>query len=161
MQGGSSFHGTHVSGTIAATTNNAMGVAGIAFQSKIMPLRALGVGGGLSSDITEAMLYAAGLDNDSGTTPSRQADIINMSIGGSSFSSHEKETIDLVRKAGVIIIAAAGNEGSDASSYPAAYDGVVSVSAVGPEKKLAPYSKLRNDHRCRRTRRRLLQGYQQ
>ncbi len=140
MQGGSSFHGTHVSGTIAAATNNAMGVTGIAFQSKIMPLRALGVGGGLSSDITEAMLYAARLDNDSGTKPSRRANIINMSIGGSSFSSHEEETIDLVRKAGVIIIAAAGNEGSNVFSYPAAYDGVVSVSAVGPEKELAPYS---------------------
>jgi len=142
MQGGSSFHGTHVSGTIAAATNNAMGVAGIAFQSKIMPLRALGVGGGLSSDIMEAMLYAAGLDNDSGTTltPNQRADIINMSLGGGSISQAEQDIIDLVRAEDVIIIAAAGNEGSDASSYPAAYDGVVSVSAVGPEKELAPYS---------------------
>ena len=138
--GGSSFHGTHVSGTIAAATDNAIGVAGIAFQSKIMPLRALGVGGGLSSDIMEAMLYAAGLDNDSGTTPSKPADIINMSLGGGSFSRAEQDVVAQVRSSGVVIVAAAGNENSSAPSYPAAYDGVVSVSAVGPEKELAPYS---------------------
>ena len=140
MQGGSSFHGTHVSGTIAAATNNGIGVAGIAFQSKIMPLRALGVGGGLSSDIMEAMLYAAGLENDSGTTPNQRADIINMSLGGGSFSQAEQEIVEQVRSEGVIIIAAAGNKNSSTPSYPAAYEGVVSVSAVGPEKELAPYS---------------------
>ena len=140
MQGGSSFHGTHVAGTIAAATDNAIGVAGIAFQSKIMALRALGVGGGLSSDILEAMLYAAGLDNDSNTTPSQPADIINMSLGGDSFSQAEQDIVDQVRAQKVIIIAAAGNEDTSVPSYPAAYDGVVSVSAVGPEKKLAPYS---------------------
>ncbi len=140
MQGGSSFHGTHVAGTIAAATNNAIGVAGIAFQSKIMVLRALGVGGGLSSDIMEAMLYAAGLDNDSNTTPLQKADVINMSLGGGSFSQTEKDIIDLVRAEGVVIVAAAGNDYTSVPSYPAAYDGVVSVSAVGPEKALAPYS---------------------
>ena len=140
MQGGSSFHGTHVAGTIAAATDNTIGVAGIAFQSKIMALRALGVGGGLSSDILQAMLYAAGLDNDSNTTPAQKADIINMSLGGGSFSQTEQDIVDQVRDEGVIIIAAAGNEDTSALSYPAAYDGVVSVSAVGPEKQLAPYS---------------------
>ncbi len=139
-QGGSSFHGTHVSGTIGAASDNAMGVAGIAFQSTIMPLRALGVGGGLSSDIMEAMLYAAGLDNDSGTTPNQRADIVNMSLGGRSFSRSEQDIVEQVRSTGVIIIAAAGNEDSSALNYPAAYEGVVSVSAVGPEKELAPYS---------------------
>lgn len=140
MQGGSSFHGTHVSGTIAATSNNAIGVAGIAFQSKIMPLRALGVGGGLSSDIIEAMLYAAGLDNDSGTTPNQRADVLNMSLGGSSFSQAEQDVVERVRSAGVVIVAAAGNENANTPSYPAAYQGVISVSALGPEKELAPYS---------------------
>ena len=140
MQGGSSFHGTHVAGTIAAATNNAKGVAGIAFESKIMVLRALGVGGGLSSDILEAMLYAAGLDNDSNTVPAQKADIINMSLGGGFFSQAEQDIINQVRAEDVIIIAAAGNENTSAPSYPAAYDGVVSVSSVGPEKELAPYS---------------------
>jgi serine protease len=139
-QGGSSFHGTHVAGTIAAATDNTIGVAGIAFQSKIMALRALGVGGGLGSDILQAMLYAAGLDNDSNTTPAQKADIINMSLGGGSFSQAEQDVVDLVRAENVIIIAAAGNEDTSVPSYPAAYDGVVSVSAVGPEKQLAPYS---------------------
>jgi len=140
LQGGSSFHGTHVSGTVAAASNNDLGVAGIAFQSKIMPLRALGVGGGLTSDIMEAMRYAAGLDNDSETVPTQPADIINMSLGGGLPSQAEQEIIDDVRAEGVIIIAAAGNEETSAPSYPAAYNGVISVSAVGPDKSLSSYS---------------------
>ena len=140
MTGGSSFHGTHVSGTIAAASNNAVGVAGIAYHSKIMPLRALGVGGGLSTDIMEAMKYAAGLDNNSNALPDKPADIINMSIGGGSPSQAEQTIIGNVRAAGVIIIASAGNEDTSKPRYPAAYNGVVSVSAVGPDKSLASYS---------------------
>jgi len=140
MTGGSSFHGTHVSGTIAAASNNAIGVAGIAYQSKIMPLRALGPAGGLTTDVMEAMKYAAGLDNKSNTLPDKPANIINMSIGGGSPSQAEQTIIDDVRAAGIIIIAAAGNEDTSDPSYPAAYTGVVSVSAVGPDKSLASYS---------------------
>jgi serine protease len=140
MKGGSSFHGTHVSGTVAAASNNGIGVAGIAYQCKIMALRALGVGGGLSSDIMECMKYAAGLANDSGTVPNQSATVINMSLGGGSFSQAEQAIVDQVRAQDVIIIAAAGNENNSAPSYPAAYSGVVSVSAVGPDKSLASYS---------------------
>ena len=84
--GGSSFHGTHVSGIIAAETDNDMGVTGVTWSTRIMPLRALGQGGGTDFDILQAVRYAAGLDNDSGTLPAQKADIINLSLGGTSFS---------------------------------------------------------------------------
>ena len=151
MNGGSSFHGTHVTGTIGAATNNAIGVAGIAKDCKIMPLRVLGNGGGLASDIRQAIKYAAGLSNSSGTLPAKRADIINMSLGGSSWSDLDQQVINQARDPdgdgindGVIIIAAAGNYASNARMYPAAYEGVISVSAVGADKQLAPYSNYGN-----------------
>jgi len=141
-EGDSSFHGTHVSGTVAAETDNLMGVAGVAFQAKIMPLRALGVGGGYTDDILECMKYAAGLPNVSGVTPAQPAHIINMSIGGGGRQQSTQEVIDIITKDpyNVIIVAAAGNESTDTLSYPASYNGVISVSAVRPDKELASYS---------------------
>lgn len=138
--GGSSFHGTHVAGTVAAASNNQIGVAGVAWQAKIMPLRALGKGGGNTFDIQQAVLYAAGLDNDSNSTPTQKADIINLSVGGQGFSQSEQEVYTRARNAGVIIVAAAGNEFSDTPFYPASYDGVISVSAVDISADQTPYS---------------------
>lgn len=138
--GSHSYHGTHVAGTIAATSNNPIGGAGVAWNAKIMPLRVLGVGGGTDYDIIQAMRYAARLSNDSGTLPTRKADVINLSLGGSGSSSAAQLTVNEVRNAGVIIVAAAGNEKSHDAFYPAAYQGVVSVSAVDTQKHLAPYS---------------------
>lgn len=138
--GTSSFHGTHVAGIIAAESNNASGVAGVAWDVKIMPVRALGIGGGTTYDVMQAVKYAAGLDNDSGTVPDNPADIINLSLGGSGATTYEQEIYDDVRDQGVIVIAAAGNESSDTKSYPAAYDGVVAVSAVDSSKNFASYS---------------------
>lgn len=137
---GSSFHGTHVAGTIAARTNNDIGVAGVAWNAKIMPLRALGRDGGSSFDIQQAVLYAAGLSNASGTRPARAADIINLSLGGPGGSQSEQNVYNRARAQGLIIIAAAGNENTSQPSFPAAYSGVVSVSAVDQEKRLARYS---------------------
>lgn len=139
----SSFHGTHVAGTIAARTNNATGVAGIAWNSRIMPLRVLGVGGrGNSYDINQAILYAAGLPNDSGILPAQRADIINLSLGGVNFSQADQDVITQARNQGVIVIAAAGNEAEEGNpiEYPASYNGVVSVGAVTLLKQRAPYS---------------------
>jgi serine protease len=138
--GQSSFHGTHVAGTIAARSGNGAGVAGAAWNARIMPLRALGRLGGTSFDIQQAVLFAAGLPNASGTLPPRRADIVNLSLGGSGSSASEQNVYTQVRDAGVIIVAAAGNSGSAVPSYPASYDGVISVSAVGIDKRLAPYS---------------------
>lgn len=139
--GGSSFHGTHVAGTVAAASNNGLGVAGAAWGVKAMPLRVLGKGGvGSSYDILQAVKYAAGLANDAGPATARRADIINLSLGGGSFSQAEQDVYTQAVSAGVIVIAAAGNESTSAPSYPAAYQGVVSVSAVDINKGLAPYS---------------------
>lgn len=138
--GGSSFHGTHVAGIIAAETDNDTGVAGVTWSTRIMPLRALGRGGGTDFDILQAVRYAAGLDNDSGTLPSQKADIINLSLGSTNFSQTAQDLFTEVRAEGVIVIAAAGNSASSTPIYPAAYDGVVSVSAVDIKKDLAWYS---------------------
>lgn len=141
VQGGSSsFHGSHVAGTIAAASNNSNGVAGVAWGARIMPIRVLGKGGGTSYDITQGILYSAGLTNDSGTLPAQRADIINMSLGGGSPDQATLNAVTAARSAGVIIIAAAGNENTSQLSYPASYDGVVSVSAVDLNRERAPYS---------------------
>jgi serine protease len=136
----SSFHGTHVAGTIAANTNNGIGVAGIAWQVNIMPLRVLGINGGTEYDIEQAIRYAAQLSNDSGTLPSRKADVINLSLGGPANTTQAPQAYRDARAAGVIIVAAAGNDGSNQPSAPAAYNGVVSVSAVTVNKQRASYS---------------------
>jgi serine protease len=136
----SSFHGTHVAGTIGAATNNGTGVAGVTWQSKIMPLRVLGIGGGTDADITQAIRYAAGLTNSSNTLPAQRAHVINMSLGGGSFSQTLQSAITAARTQGVIVVAAAGNENSSQLSYPASYDGVISVAAVDMVSERAPYS---------------------
>lgn len=140
--GSGSFHGTHVAGTIAAVSNNGVGVAGVCWGCKIMPLRALGVGGGTGFDIDQAVRYAAGLPNDYGVAPVRPAAIINMSLGGGGFSQSEQDTFDQVRAAGSIVVASAGNSGSTRREYPASYAGVVSVGAVGPDRLRAGYSQF-------------------
>lgn len=136
----SSFHGTHVAGTVAASTNNVRGVSGVAWDARIMPLRALGAGGGTTYDVLQAVRYAAGLSNDSGRLPQRPADIINLSLSGGGFSSSGQALYSEVAARGVIVVAAAGNENSGDFSYPASYNGVISVSAVNIRGERASYS---------------------
>ena len=139
--GGDSFHGTHVSGTVAARGNNGRGVAGSAYGARVMPLRAIGAGGaGTSYDVDQAVRFAAGLPNDSDTVPARRADIINLSLGGAPFDQDTQDLLREVRAAGVVVVAAAGNEASSAPFYPAAYEGVIAVSAVDTQRQLAAYS---------------------
>jgi serine protease len=124
-------HGTHVAGTIAQSTNNGYGVAGIAYEASIMPLKVLASsGGGTVADIAEAIKFAA----DNG------ADVINMSLGGSGASNMMEEAIKYAHNKGVVIIAAAGNEGRNAASYPARYPDVISVAATNPGGDKASYS---------------------
>jgi serine protease len=136
-----SFHGTHVAGTVGAATDNTAGVAGVSWAAKIMPVRVLGIGGGTSADTIQGLRFAAGLANDSNTVPPKPADVINLSLGCSNcFSATEQAVIDEVRAAGVIVVAAAGNDGTAVLGYPASYAGVVSVSAVDRNGNKAPYS---------------------
>ncbi|MBI5332401.1 MAG: right-handed parallel beta-helix repeat-containing protein [Candidatus Aenigmarchaeota archaeon] len=118
-------HGTHVSGIAAAVTNNSIGVAGVCWNCKIMPLRAgfkYNNGGGYltTADIVSALYYGA----DNG------ADIISMSFGLSSSSSSLQDAINYAYSKGVVLIAASGNSNSATRQYPAAYDNVVSVGST-------------------------------
>ncbi|MEW8396780.1 MAG: S8 family serine peptidase, partial [Candidatus Thiodiazotropha sp.] len=136
----SSFHGTHVAATVAASSNDSRGAAGVAWNSRIMPIRVLGKDGGNSLDLAEGIRFAAGLPNASGTLPAQAADIINLSLGGSADNQTTRDAVAAARAAGVIIVAAAGNETTSQLSYPASYEGVVSVSAVDINRDLAFYS---------------------
>jgi serine protease len=136
----SSYHGTHVAGTIAAATNNLRGVAGTGWGLRIMPVRALTSTGGSQFDVLEAVRFAAGLDNDSKTKPAQPADVINLSLGGEGYSQSAQNLVNEVRGKGIIIVAAAGNSASSTPIYPAGYAGVVAVSAVDIGKKIASYS---------------------
>ena len=137
----SSFHGTHVAGTIGAATNNGTGVAGVTWQTRIMPLRVLGVRGrGTAADIAQAIRYAAGLSNASGSLPARRANVINLSLGGEGRSQTEQDAILAARNQGVIVVAAAGNDNSSAFVSPASLDGVISVAAVDLNSAKAAYS---------------------
>ncbi|MBZ4416355.1 S8 family serine peptidase [Myxococcus sp. RHSTA-1-4] len=124
-------HGTHVAGTIAQATNNKEGVAGVAFEATLMPVKVLNhFGGGTTADIADAIRFAA----DKG------ANVINMSLGGGGYSQVMASAVEYARKKGVTVVAAAGNGGRARVEYPAAYPGAVAVSAVGPDGTLAPYS---------------------
>jgi serine protease len=139
----SSFHGTHVAGTIAATTDNGVGVAGVTFHTRLMPIRAIGVGGGSDFDIAESIRYAAGLANISGRTPAEPADIINMSFSGGAGAGASEVIRVAIRdaaNAGLVLVAAAGNEGNELRSYPAAFDEVIAVGAVNLSQLRAAYS---------------------
>lgn len=134
------FHGTHVAGTVAAAGNNSIGVVGVAYDSSVMPVRAINASGGTLYDVNQAVRYAAGLDNDSGTVPERAARVINLSLGGGGFSNSSQNLYNQLRDLGIVVVAAAGNESSSAPSYPASYDHVISVSAVDAQQRITGYS---------------------
>ena len=138
--GGYPYHGTHVAGTIAAATDNNLGVAGVAWNTLIMPLRVLARETGSVYDVLQAVRYAAGLPNDSNELPPTRADIINLSLGGGGYSQSAQDLFEDVYNLGIIVVASAGNSSTDTSSYPAAYNRVISVSAVDIDKNLAWYS---------------------
>ncbi|MFT6399464.1 MAG: serine protease [Bradymonadia bacterium] len=124
-------HGTHVAGTIAQTTNNGYGVAGIAPGAAIMPIRVLDASGrGSTADIAESIRWAA----DNG------AHVINMSLGGPLPSRIMQDAVAYAHRKGVTIIAAAGNSGWSMPSFPAAYPNVVAVSATQFDRDTTFYS---------------------
>ncbi|MFW5999643.1 MAG: S8 family serine peptidase [Halanaerobiaceae bacterium] len=127
-EGGS--HGTHVAGIIGAVTNNTRGVAGINWDVSILPVRVLKKSGGTSWDIIEGIYYSI----DQG------ADVINMSLGGTGYSRLTEEAINKAVEKGVSVIAATGNDGQESVYYPAAYEEVISVGAVGQNSELSYYS---------------------
>ena len=124
-------HGTHVTGTIAQTTNNSLGVAGIAFNCAIMPIKVLDASGnGTYTAIVNGITFAA----DNG------AEVINMSLGGASGSTALQNAVIYAYNKGVTIVCAAGNAGTSAPQYPAAYSQCISVSAVRYDKTYTYYT---------------------
>lgn len=131
----SSWHGTHVAGTVAAVTNNGIGVAGVAYKAKVQPVRVLGHCGGTTSDIADAITWASGGEVDGAPANTSPAEVINMSLGGGGACSDDpatQEAIDGAISRGVTVVVAAGNDGSDAANFsPASCKGVVTVGATG------------------------------
>ena len=124
-------HGTHVAGTIAQSTGNGKGVAGMAPLAKLMPIKVLSASGsGNSHDIAAGIRWAV----DHG------ARVLNLSLGGGGRSLAMESAVDYAKRRGVLVVCAAGNSGSRGVSYPAAYSGSLAVSAVGPQGRAAPYT---------------------
>ena len=134
-------HGTHVAGTIGASTNNGIGVAGVNWNVTIMPVRICGINGSCSCfDINEGLRWAGRIANVSGRVPSDRPDIINMSLSGSSPCPGREDIINQLINHEIIVVAAAGNDDSNIPRYPASLPGVVSVSATTLSDELARYS---------------------
>jgi len=128
----SSWHGTHVAGTIAARTNNGIGVAGVAYNAKILPVRVLGKCGGYTSDIADGIIWASGGTVAGVPANPNRAKVINMSLGGDgACDSTTQAAINGARSRGVVVVVAAGNDNADAAnSNPANCSGVITVAAT-------------------------------
>jgi subtilisin family serine protease len=136
----SSWHGTHVAGTVAAIGNNNEGVVGGAYGARILPVRALGKCGGFTSDVAAAIRWAAGV-HGSITNPN-PARVINLSLGGSgSCSTTYQEAINAATAAGSIVVVAAGNSNTNVSNaQPASCNNVIAVAATNRAGSRASYS---------------------
>lgn len=131
------FHGTHVTGIAAATANNRDGIAGVAFDSRIMALQAFNASGtALTADIAAAIVYAA----------RNGAKVANYSFGAAESSATERRAVRYAARRGVVQVAAAGNSGEDTQAsarnvgYPARLKQVIAVSATDSHDRLASYS---------------------
>lgn len=142
----SSWHGSHVAGTVAAATNNGIGVAGVAYNAKIVPIRALGKCGGYTSDIADGIIWAAGGSVPGLPSNPNPADVINMSLGGGgACGSTTQNAINQAVGLGATIVVAAGNSNTNASTAnPANCNNVVTVASTGRSGSRAYYSNYGN-----------------
>ncbi|MDX1695908.1 MAG: S8 family serine peptidase, partial [Ketobacteraceae bacterium] len=140
----SSWHGTHVAGTIAAVTNNRRGVAGVAYNAKVLPLRVLGKCGGYTTDITDAIYWAAGLSVDGVPDNPNPAQVINLSLGSSTEAdclNTYRNAIDAARAAGAVVVIASGNSSKNANKFPPGNcEAALSVAATNRDGGRAFYS---------------------
>jgi thermitase len=124
-------HGTHVAGIAAASGNNGIGVAGVSWGARIMPIKVLNAGGnGSFADVAAGITWAT----DNG------AQIINLSLGGASASTVLQDAVNYADGKGVLLVAAAGNTGINFVLYPARYPNVIAVGAVDSTNNLAVFS---------------------
>ncbi len=137
----SSWHGTHVAGTIAAHSNNSYGVAGVNWNAKLMTVRVLGAGGGYSSDIADGIMWSAG-KTVGGVANPNPAQVINMSLGGTGkCSTTFQNAINYAVSQGTTMVVAAGNENKNIStSEPANCNNVIAVAALEKNGARASFS---------------------
>lgn len=130
----SSWHGTHVAGTVAARTNNGVGVAGTAFNSRVMPVRVLGTCGGSTSDIADAIIWSSGgtVTGVTTLTSAQRAHVINMSLGGGgACGTTTQNAINGAVSRGTTVVVAAGNSNADVSNFtPASCSNVIAVASI-------------------------------
>ncbi|MGH8030252.1 MAG: Calx-beta domain-containing protein, partial [Arenimonas sp.] len=137
----SSWHGTRTAATVAAARNGTGGV-GVAFDAKVMPLRALGRCGGRASDVADAIVWAAGGAVPGVPTNRDPVEVINLSLSGAGTCGPTLQAaIDFANAAGTAVVVAAGNDGGDAqAAAPASCSGTIVVGALDAQRKLASYS---------------------
>lgn len=128
----SSWHGTHVAGTIAAVTNNGLGVAGVAPSARIVPVRVLGTCGGYTSDIAAGVVWASGGTVSGIPANAYPARVLNLSLGGSgACGTTMQNAINSARSRSAMLVIAAGNSNTNASNAsPANCAGVITVGAT-------------------------------
>lgn len=123
-------HGTHVAGIIGAVGNNGTGMVGMNWTARVMPIKVLDYdGSGWTSDVIQGIYYAV----------NHGARVINLSLGGPDYESDLASAVAAAQSNGCVVVAAAGNEGTQVS-YPAAYDGVLAVGAVDSSNRVPDWS---------------------
>ncbi|MEW6728998.1 MAG: S8 family peptidase [Pseudomonadota bacterium] len=142
----SSWHGTHIAGIIGASTNNALGVAGIDWSARLLPVRVLGKCGGLLSDIIDGIYWAAGLPVANVPANTNAARVLNLSLSGSGVCPQSlQNALTAVQATGSIVVAAASNNGGSAAGYfPGNCSGVITVAATDSQGQRASYSSTGN-----------------
>ena len=137
----SSWHGTHVAGTVAALTNNASGVASMAYGAKVVPVRVLGKCGGTVADIVDAITWASGGTVSGVPANTNSAKVLSLSLGGGGACGSFQAAITGARSRGSVFVVAAGNENQNVTnSSPANCSGVISVAATTRTGARASYS---------------------
>lgn len=128
----SSWHGTHVAGTVAAEGNNSVGVTGVAYKAKVVPVRVLGRCGGLTSDIADGIIWASGGSVSGVPANANPAKVINLSLGGGgTCSATTQNAINTAFNNGATVVVAAGNSNANVSGFnPANCNNVVSVAST-------------------------------
>lgn len=140
----SSWHGTHVAGSMGASTNNHLGGAGVDWQTHLLPVRVLGKCGGTLSDIVDGMYWAAGLPVPDVANNPHPADVLNLSLSAHGVCPVSIQTaIDAVNSTGAQIIVAAGNGPADANAYfPGNCSGVIMVAATDRQGQRTSYTNI-------------------
>ena len=138
----SSWHGTHVAGTVAAVTNNGVGVAGTAFDAQVSHVRVLGRGGGYTSDIADGIVWASGGSVPGVPANQNPAEVINLSLGGSGACGNTTQNaINGAVSRGTTVVVAAGNSNANVSGFtPANCANVIAVAATDQNGSRASFS---------------------